>query len=46
MSRWIELEAFLIVVEEGSFTAAARRLGVTKSYASKLVVRLALQWLN
>ena len=40
MSHLIETEAFLIVVEEGSFTAAARRLGVTKSYASKLVVRL------
>ena len=40
MSNLIEMEAFLIVVEEGSFTAAARRMGVTKSYASKLVVRL------
>lgn len=40
MSRLIETEAFLTVVEEGSFTAAARRLGVTKSYTSKLVVRL------
>ncbi len=27
-------------MDEGSFTAAARRLGVTKSYASKLVSRL------
>lgn len=40
MSHLIEMEAFLAVVDEGSFTAAARRLGVTKSYASKLVVRL------
>lgn len=40
MSRLTEMEAFLVVVEEGSFTAAARRLGVTKSYASKLVARL------
>lgn len=40
MSHLIEMEAFLVVVEENSFTAAARRLGVTKSYASKLVVRL------
>jgi len=40
MSHLIEMEAFLVVVEEGTFTAAARRLGVTKSYASKLVVRL------
>lgn len=40
MSHLIELEVFLVVVEEGSFTAAAGRLGVTKSYASKLVARL------
>lgn len=40
MSHLFETEAFLAVVEEASFTAAARRLGVTKSYASKLVVRL------
>lgn len=40
MSHLVEMEAFLVVVDEGSFTAAARRLGVTKSYASKLVVRL------
>ncbi len=40
MSNLIEMEAFLVVVEETSFTAAARRLGVTKSYASKLVLRL------
>jgi DNA-binding transcriptional LysR family regulator len=40
MSHLIEMEAFLAVVEEGSFTAAGRRLGVTKSYASKLVGRL------
>jgi DNA-binding transcriptional LysR family regulator len=40
MSHLAEMEAFLAVVEEGSFTAAARRMGVTKSYASKLVARL------
>lgn len=40
MSRLIEMEAFLSVVAEGSFTAAAQRLGVTKSYASRLVTRL------
>lgn len=40
MSHLIEMEAFLVVVEEGSFTAAASRLAVTKSYASKLVARL------
>ena len=40
MNRLSEAEAFVLVVDEGSFTAAARRLGVTKSYASKLVSRL------
>ncbi|MBL9008706.1 MAG: LysR family transcriptional regulator [Myxococcales bacterium] len=40
MSRLFEMETFLVVVEAGSFTAAADRLGVTKSYASKLVARL------
>lgn len=40
MTRLSEMETFLVVVEEGSFTAAARRLGVTTSYASKLVARL------
>ena len=40
MSHLVELEAFLAVIEEGSFTAAARRLEVTTSYASKLVGRL------
>lgn len=40
MSRVFEAEAFIHVVESGSFTAAADKLGVTKSYASKLVSRL------
>lgn len=40
MSRLFEAEVFVLVVDEGSFTAAARRLGLTKSYASKLVTRL------
>ncbi len=40
MPRFLEVEAFVRVVEEGSFTAAARPLDVTKSYASKLVTRL------
>lgn len=40
MSRLFEAEVFVLVVQEGSFTAAARRLGITKSYASKLVSRL------
>jgi DNA-binding transcriptional LysR family regulator len=40
MNRLIEAEAFVLVVTDGSFTSAARRLGVTRSYASKLVTRL------
>jgi DNA-binding transcriptional LysR family regulator len=40
MSRVFEAEVFIQVMESGSFTAAADRLGVTKSYASKLVTRL------
>jgi DNA-binding transcriptional LysR family regulator len=40
MNRLFEAEAFVLVVEEGSFTSAARCLGITKSYASKLVTRL------
>jgi DNA-binding transcriptional LysR family regulator len=40
MNRMFEAEAFVLVVDEGSFTAAARRLDITKSYASKLVTRL------
>lgn len=40
MSHLVEMEAFLVVVEEGSFTAASTRLSVTKSYVSKLVGRL------
>jgi DNA-binding transcriptional LysR family regulator len=40
MTHLFEMETFLVVVDEGSFTAAAVRLGVTKSYASKLVARL------
>jgi DNA-binding transcriptional LysR family regulator len=40
VSRLFETELFIRVVEEGSFTAASRRLEVTTSYASKLVTRL------
>lgn len=40
MNRLLTAEAFVIVVDEGGFTAAARRLGVTKSYVSKLVSQL------
>ena len=39
-NRLFAAEVFIRVVEEGSFTAAAQRLGVTKSYASKIVARL------
>jgi DNA-binding transcriptional LysR family regulator len=40
MNRLFEAEVFVCVVEEGSLTAAARRLQITTSYASKLVTRL------
>lgn len=40
MNRLFEAEAFVLVVEEGSFTSAAKRLGITKSYTSKLITRL------
>lgn len=40
VSRLFETEVFIRVVEEGSLTAASRRLDVTTSYASKLVTRL------
>lgn len=40
MGHLVEMEAFLVVVEAGSFTAAATRLSVTKSYVSRLVGRL------
>lgn len=40
MNRLLEAEVFVRVVEDGSLTAAARRLGMTTSYASKLVTRL------
>lgn len=40
MNRLFEAEVFVRAVEDGSLTAAAKRLGVTTSYASKLVTRL------
>ncbi|PCC73920.1 DNA-binding transcriptional regulator, LysR family [Nannocystis exedens] len=40
MNRLFEAEVFVRVIEDGSLTAAARRLGMTTSYASKLVTRL------
>lgn len=40
MARWDGIEEFLEVVEAGSFTAAATRLGVSKSYISKQISAL------
>ncbi|ENC9836136.1 LysR family transcriptional regulator [Vibrio fluvialis] len=37
-----DLATFILVVNEGSFTAAARKLGVTPSALSKLITRLEL----
>lgn len=40
MNRLLEAEVFVRAVEDGSLTAAAKRLGMTTSYASKLITRL------
>jgi DNA-binding transcriptional LysR family regulator len=40
MSRIGEVETFITVVESGSFSAAARSLGVSKSHVSKTLSRL------
>ncbi len=40
MSRLFEAEVFVAVIDKGSFTAAAAQLGITTSYASKLVTKL------
>jgi DNA-binding transcriptional LysR family regulator len=40
VSRLVEIEAFVAVAEEGSFTGAAAKLSVSSSYVSKLVSRL------
>ncbi|ELZ5772619.1 LysR family transcriptional regulator, partial [Vibrio metschnikovii] len=37
-----DLATFILVVNEGSFTAAAHKLGVTPSALSKLITRLEL----
>lgn len=39
-TSFLEAEAFIQVVECGSFTAAAAKLGVGKSYVSKLIGRI------
>jgi len=50
MYRLSEIETFVAVVEEGGFTAASRKLGVSKSHVSKqisqLESRLGVQLLN
>lgn len=40
MNRFTELEAFVCIVDKGSFTAAAKQLALTTSYTSKLLSRL------
>lgn len=40
MSHLQQIEAFMAVVEHGSFVGAAKALGVSSSYVSKLVTRL------
>lgn len=40
MRRWDSYEAFVHVVDSGSFTAAAKRLQVSKSVVSRLISRL------
>jgi len=40
MDRFTAMEVFVCVADEGGFTAAARRLGLSKSFVSKQVVAL------
>jgi DNA-binding transcriptional LysR family regulator len=40
MNRFAEMEAFVCVIETGSFSAAARRLGVGQPSVSKLIAQL------
>ncbi|KIG13439.1 Transcriptional regulator, LysR family protein [Enhygromyxa salina] len=40
MSQLVEIETFVTVVEAGSFAAAGEQLGISSSYASKLITRL------
>ena len=40
MDRYTELRSFVLVAEKGSFSAAARQLGVSPSAISKIVARL------
>ena len=43
MRRWERIEAFVAVVERGSFTAAAEKLGVSTSHISRQVADLEAQ---
>ena len=40
MDKYTQIQVFLAVVEHGSFSAAARKLGLTPSAVSKLISRL------
>jgi DNA-binding transcriptional LysR family regulator len=40
MNRLIEMELFVTIAQTGSFAAAARKLDISASYASKLTTRL------
>ncbi|WP_163834225.1 LysR family transcriptional regulator [Spartinivicinus ruber] len=40
MSRWAGIEAFVEVVKQGSFSAAAEQLNVSNSHVSRLISRL------
>jgi len=40
MSPWEGIQEFMMVVEAGSFTAAAKRLGVSSAHVSRQVARL------
>ncbi|SIQ72127.1 regulatory helix-turn-helix protein, lysR family [Aquipseudomonas alcaligenes] len=46
MSELEDLVAFALLVEAGSFTAAAERLGCSKGQLSKRISRLALDGLS
>lgn len=43
MRRWDAIEAFVVVVKQGSFTAAAESLGVSPSHVSRRVAELEAQ---
>jgi len=40
MRRWDAIEAFVMVVQHGSFTAAAAALGVSPSHISRRIAEL------